>query len=362
MKNIFDKLNEIMEPYFKKKEYLENLNIDINTLKLRLEKLIANRNREIENYIKESISSNPRFYSGYGSMIRKDLQQAYKEKENELKKNLAFLEHLNLAEKEKLNELIIDLQKQLISEQDVIKNKLNDEQIHYNSIMTKLSDFQYEYNEQSQVINGNDWRNLYQTSIEINDNINTLQQALEKSKEYLGMFESTEIKEEVVETEIISDDKIDLLNTVYNEIIKEIEKLKSNEQCLSLPCGEEVIPNDINKAIEILYSKDKGKTYIVKENLNQQGISKDIIDAINQQLKKYSTQLLFKDSKISQADLFRVFGKEESKRIIEETKANVSTNEDGYILKTDILEILNKVFEAKEETLSTQYEMSVKQK
>ena len=84
-------IEEIMKPYFDKKEEIEN-KLKVNNqyleekriIELRLERLRDNKEQEIEEYVKNAVSDRPDFYAGYGAMIRKDLEQSYVAREQEL--------------------------------------------------------------------------------------------------------------------------------------------------------------------------------------------------------------------------------------------------------------------------------------
>ena len=78
-------LEEIMKPYYDKKDNIEKQYIERKSfLNLRLENLRNNKAREIEEYVQNAVAERPNFYAGYGAMIRKDLEQAYAKKEQEL--------------------------------------------------------------------------------------------------------------------------------------------------------------------------------------------------------------------------------------------------------------------------------------
>jgi len=259
MENNLERLEQIMKPYFDKQNEIEALSTENENeanrikeeiaslkakrkeerikLELRLERLRANKDREIEEYV----SSQPSFYAGYAATVRKDLEQAYKAQEDELiaeiksfdattEKQISNLENSinsqpnrnyfvdmtdakdllnNLsADNQKLKEInsrpnykrvylreMIDvknsLRKPLIAEQKEISYALQKEKINFDSIMLELSNFKYQYNDQHQVTNGLEWKELYEKSNQISSKINELRNSLKVVEEYLNLTELT---------------------------------------------------------------------------------------------------------------------------------------------------------------------------
>lgn len=202
MKNNIEILENIMKPYFEKQEELkknkENENANLNVLKLRLEKLMDNKEREIQEYIDEAMNSRSNFYSGYGAMIRKDLELAYKEREDSLRAEIEKLEHSSNFDRVDIKEIINikdSLRPKLYQERKRLDFELRQQQINFDSIMLELSNFKYEYNDQHQVINGDSWRKLYEESNDIADKIRDIRNAINQVDEYLKLTELT--KEEI---------------------------------------------------------------------------------------------------------------------------------------------------------------------
>ena len=72
MENNIEVIENIMKPYLEKKEQIEKSktqsNVEINALKLRLERLLDNKEREIEEYISEAVNSSSNSF-GVSSVI-----------------------------------------------------------------------------------------------------------------------------------------------------------------------------------------------------------------------------------------------------------------------------------------------------
>ncbi len=320
MENNLEILENIMKPYFDKKKEIDNVPValenekneqankiremkakrigkrkeleeELENLKLRRESAINDfkekMSREIEEYIGNAQNSNSNFFASYGSMLRKDLEREYSFKLKELEDNFKDQEEALVAEfaklKVDLRELVEvkgSLRKQLISEQKRLNFELKQQQINFDSAMLKLDAFKYEYNAQQQVINGADWRAIYEESNKIADKIDEIRKALKKVEEYLNLTELTkeetaavmrsmtpwekeeydrrrgndnsnvysENKKEIpiepnedlvdIEDPVLSnyeekdentvvDDMENLLKTIYNDIVKEAMKLNS---------------------------------------------------------------------------------------------------------------------------------------
>ena len=514
MENNLEVLQNIMKPYFDKQTEIENkpvelqndkvaqtdkikemkqerinkrkeLEIELENLRIREKFAIKNFNekkeREIEEYISQSMDSNSSFFATYGSMLRKDLEQEYDKKLQELQKGfkdqedylvsqIKELKSVSDEEKEEkqtlealdnktdfrrvdLRELVDikeNIRKQLLMEQKRLNNELNrlqveqriyksslpmeleKHQLKFNEIMYKLSNFKYEYNDQHQVINGNEWRKLYEESNLISDEIYDLKQkiakdltdsdeileikeSLSKLDEYLDMTNLTDeeikvimmsmtpwekveydrrkkvtnndllpdideisnnidknfknlfenrqdVKEDIVEIndpvnsaynesteDLVVENELDLLQTIYNDIVKEAMELKSvrindskgnlkeneyyistkkgdqeyrvrgtvdldfgeefDQEPLKLPCGEYVDSSDIKKALSNYYKKNKAKTYVVKQAEKSYEITRRTILKFKNKLKKCSSVFLEK-----QNDEFIVFGQESNSK------------------------------------------------
>lgn len=352
MINNLEILEKIMEPYFAKKDQIDNVisnikndkleskmrlseekenrhekikSLEIELENLRVKKTFAikefeeKKEKEIEEYISKAIDSNSRFFTSYGSMLRKDLEQEYEKQleriQNEFKMNeenillqikelksrtpeekveIENLEQLSKPYKyrnvdlREMVELKNSLRKQLFAERKRLNEEFSKfkEEIDYRNnlkveilnnqkklseVNEKLSNFKYEYNEQNQLINGSDWRILYEESRKISDRLQEMgeilskeseaekiSQSLIKVEEYIKMTELTQEETSAVmmsmthwekeeydrrkgnidvsepilnkKTEIISNEhfetKAGLLKTMFEDIIKEVKNLR----------------------------------------------------------------------------------------------------------------------------------------
>lgn len=291
-----NEIEQIMKPYFDIKEYMKNdpksienesSNIDQNLSKLREERLLVKKTlearldelranaiadkkalelrlnnlkerkeREIEEFINGSKDA---FYAGHVATIRKDLESAYKQKEEELEKQIADLEKVNadrqkdlegqirnlsrrseeeldsMKQKEvvssktdfrsrayirKTVDIKEDIRKKLIAKQKEIEFAISKEKLNFDSIMLELSQFKYIYDENHTPINASEWKALYQKSSDSSDKMNNLKANLNKLKQYLSETELTEEEIKVVMTAIAPQEK---------EILQELEQQEKNE-------------------------------------------------------------------------------------------------------------------------------------
>lgn len=317
-----NKLRDMKNERIDKRKELE---AELENLKLRRETAINDfkekAEREIEEYISRVRAYNPNISPSYISFIRKDLQRGYvedgqtrmgydqrlkeieenfKEKEDALVAQIAKLKHVSEEEKtskqdldylnkkssfervdlRELAEIKGNLRKTLFAEQRRLNLELKQQQNNFDSAMLRLESFKYEYNDQQQVINGADWRAIYEESNAISDKINELRKALKKVEEYIKLTDLTkkeaeifmmsmtpwekaeydrrknvttidypvseifekpvEKNEDIVEIDdpvvskyeekdenIVVDDMKNLLKTLYNEIVKEVMELNS---------------------------------------------------------------------------------------------------------------------------------------
>lgn len=286
-------IEEIMKPYFDKKEEFskrhevfgnsqneiinryeeenkkyreenESYEREIAAINVRLENYRKNRNAEIEEYVKNAVSDRPEFYAGYGAMIRKDLEQEYLNREKTLEQERNKFNdkindnYLKIAENNKLIEKAVqtknngetnkfynvdvrelidikhDLRKSLISAKKELEIKIKESQLHFDSVMLKLSTFKYEYDENHNVLNGNQYRELFELSNSLIEEKYNLQKDLKQVDEYLAL---TELTEEEVKTVMMS--MTDLEKEEYNrrknitEIIEENISPIENEEVVS---------------------------------------------------------------------------------------------------------------------------------
>lgn len=313
-------IEEIMKPYFDKKEEFskrhevfensqneiinryeeenkkyreenESYEREIAAINVRLENYRKNRNAEIEEYVKNAVSDRPEFYAGYGAMIRKDLEQEYINREKALE-----LEIINLSDKINNNYLKIarnnqkireseeakkvgeinkfynvdirelvdikhDLRKSLISAKKELEAKIQEASLRFDAVMNKLSTFKYQYDENHNVLNGNEYRELFELSNSLIEVKYNLQKDLKQVDEYL---ELTELTEEEVKTVMMS--MTDLEKEEYNRrknLVEIVEQVTSSigDKVEVVSAGsdeftEEVIDTPTNNRFEEKINKD----------------------------------------------------------------------------------------------------------
>lgn len=335
MERDFEKLEQIMKPYFDKKYEIErelgsakreqdNLNNKISKirdnreqekrqLELRLEKLIDNKNKEISEYIEQIYLSNPNVSPIYVSMVKKDLEQAYKNQEDSLNSKIAELgneteEEINSLEainkldntpnydrvyEKELQNISEDLRKQLLSYQKEISEKLSQEKINFDNIMLQLSKFKYEYNEQHQVINGNVWRELYDKSNTTLENINSLKKVLNATEDYLSLTDSKNYK--YISLAPWEQSEYDRRNSKKEEEIIKVDEQplmleESNKELTKTDDSLELSLDDLKKEAEVAVNKvlDNDKEKIedpvisTSVHINDQVISDDYSELVKQ--------------------------------------------------------------------------------
>lgn len=214
---------------------LENqIIINRKGLKTKLEYLREGKQKEISDYLIQAGLSNSAATKTYISMIRNDLENSYSERERSLildieNKNKEIQNEINSLKNDKqtvkrLNEEIknlknisddevnivenmmsldkspdyirvyekelldtkIGLRKQILEFEKEVKSDLQKEKVNFDSVMLELSQFKYKYDENHRVINGNEWRELYEKSNVILDRKNNIEKVLNVIKDYMG--------------------------------------------------------------------------------------------------------------------------------------------------------------------------------
>lgn len=272
MGNSLEVIENIMKPYFDKKkaieeapialenektEYASNisnlknerisrrkeLEVELENLRVRnkitIEDYKEKMNREIEEYVSNAMNTNSNFFTNYGVILRKDLEQQYNERLKELEENLKekeqslideikslkmvsaeekneqqeldFLNKKSSYRRVDLRELVEikdNLRKQLIAEQKILLSKkaeydkkvneynqnleeLKQYQLDFNKIMEKISNFKYQYDDQGLVINNDDFKKLCDESVLISEKIKVLTNKLTETSKF---FEVNDIE------------------------------------------------------------------------------------------------------------------------------------------------------------------------
>jgi len=273
-------IEEIMKPYFDKKEEItrrpqefqnsqneiinryeeenkkyreenQRYESELTAINVRLNNLRNNKDKEIEEFVQNAVSDRPDFYVGYGAMIRKDLEQEYLKREKELQNELEMKSrqlsqkisdnYLQISVNNKLigeqqnykfynvdvRELVDvkhDLRKSLISAKKELETKLQEIELRFDAVMYKLSTFKYEYDENHNVLNGKEYRELFELSNSLIEVKYNLQRDLKQVAEYLNL---TELTEEEVKTVMMS--------------MSELEKEEYNKRKNLVQKNEEVV-------------------------------------------------------------------------------------------------------------------------
>lgn len=330
MDSVLNELNEIINIYLNKKENLGKISSDIRNIQSELEQININKNNKIEEYRK----NNPTTYLEYGAMIRKDLNLEYNQQYQTLTKELDELKKTYNSETLSLKILSINLKNQLVDEKNSLSLKLKEKEIKKEEIENKISNFKYEYNSQSQIINGDEFRNLYISNVTISKEINEIKDTLKQIEEYL------DFSHPISKIEITNKEKS---NEVYYDLIEAIEKIEivklSNN--INNHSNELFKIKDVINSINSLYAKEKNNTFVVGESNEQ--IDKEKIIKLNELLKKYIIYILLTKNKITYTDLLKCYTKEE----IEQIKlqfSSINNLGEEYISKKEVIDILNKIF------------------
>jgi len=269
--------------------------------------------------------------------------------------------------------------------------ELKNQEKKFDLLTSELDSFKYEYNDEQQVINGEAWRKLYDESISasrkikqlktildnIEENINLLELTEEEKQEILNSLEKTAEEIDNLDNEILmieqnkADNKnsVAIYNIILTDIIKMIESSKSvnltknsdnyklelmdnssNEEYFKLPCEEQCNFNEILDSIDKLCSHFNGSTYVVNEAGKKYEFSKQELNKFKIMLKKYITLKLIKDKKITQADLFRVFGKQRAEEILKEMNVlnDINVSQGDYIEKNELIASLQSFIKERE--------------
>jgi len=228
-------IEEIMKPYFDKKEEFEKRYIEErNFIKIRLERLRDKKEQEIAEYLQNEVLSKSNFV-GYEA-VRKDLEQAYLKKEKELELELQNYNKSYKDDAAKLNQIKYDLRKQLISAKKEIELELEENQINLNITMLKLSKFKHLYNNDNIAINGEELKKIFEERDYIIEKSNLLRKNLEKIAEYLNI------------------EDLPLKETEENVVVENVEDLEQETEELDqdLPEEENKGEDDLEQTGEII--------------------------------------------------------------------------------------------------------------
>ena len=462
-------LEEIMKPYYDKKDNIEKQYIERKSfLTLRLENLRNNKEREIEEYVQNAVAERPNFYAGYGAMIRKDLEQAYAKKEQELEQEIKDNSKYYRLDVRELVSIKEDLRKKLISARKEIELQIAEVGVQLDSLKLKYARFEPVYDENYNMLNGDERAKIFNENHRLIEVKYNLEKQLEAIKENLSITEITkeeasilmmsltpweqeelnrrrtsrevqnvevpsiEIPKEIendvtapveedkneeiteeepvvelpvepeivpeeedkneeiteeepvvelpVEPEIVpEEEKIEenvvlvdsfkeLLDTVFEDVLKSTKKLRTvklegtnpvqlstrtnedpeynyvgdlEDETVNLPNGAYLNKRDIFKALDNYRKENKGRTFKVKGYNKTFEINRKTIRLVKKQLRECSAIKLVSEKKLGHFDIKRVYGKEQADKYVElgkvETKMAsgeyINLNEFNYNLK-----------------------------
>ena len=365
-------VNQIMQPFFDKKNQIDNyvkFKQVKETLELKLRDIRKNKYYNIQETLKKDFSNRDN-YLGYES-IRKDMEKEYLGEEQVLEQQIKKIEtemeniEYNIDDKKQMPEIKEETRKQLRTLQRELKPKLDEIKTNFQTLMLRLSNFKYVYDENHVVQNGEEYKRLFEqvrglinekkdiekqlnqideylplTELSSEDleiimiRVKDLQTQQKSNSEYPDIFEEYE-KEEIIEDvdpvninkeerELIIDSVANLLNEVYNDIVGYATKLRQevvdnlstdDKKIIKLPSGTYINESDLNKAVEEYYKKNKGRTFKINGIQKEITITRDSIKKLQEELKKCSAVKLVRDKKIGSYDLTRVYGREKVEEI-----------------------------------------------
>ena len=186
------KLEDMMRRYFEKQEEIQNkYTVQKNFLKMRLERLRDNKEREIAEYVDNSLSSNKNFYVGYGAMVRNDLEKEYARKEEEIQNELNAVDKYYRVDVRELVSIKEDIRKELFAKKRELVLKLREVQIDSDLVILNIAKFEPKYDENYSIINGDERKKLFDRSHELVEVKYNLEKELKQLEEYLNLTEIT---------------------------------------------------------------------------------------------------------------------------------------------------------------------------
>ena len=185
-------LEAIMKPYYDKKDNIEKQYIERKSfLTLRLENLRNNKEREIEEYVQNAVAERPDFYAGYGAMIRKDLEQAYAKKEQELEQEIKDNSKYYRLDVRELVSIKEDLRKKLISAKRELELQISEVDLQLKQFELKYARFEPVYDENYNMINGEERAKIFNENNRLIEVKYSLERQLQALKQNLNITEIT---------------------------------------------------------------------------------------------------------------------------------------------------------------------------
>lgn len=301
MKKVLNSLKEIMKPYIEHLNEMQDIKQSFSNEESDIEQKLENLQTQMETEMSLCLNTNSKssFYQKYGLMITKDLEGYYKDKEEKLKNELYEIKSKYIF---KLIEAKVDLKKILLSKKKEFEFELQKELINFDNIMLELFEFPYEYNDQQQVINGDEWRELFAKSNDISERINLANDCLDFINKQLSLTEITPEEKEFLEnyrgkkesSNQISPELIEEMNVIeeqdekenleinfkgdinaeiknednnYNFVLTPIQRYNQLMQTplFMLPNGDSITLEDYKGILGKYYSKEKNRRFSVVE-------------------------------------------------------------------------------------------------
>lgn len=241
-------LEEIMKPYYDKKENIEKQYIERKSfLTLRLENLRNNKAREIEEYVQNAVAERPNFYAGYGTMIRKDLEQAYAKKEQELEQEIKNNDKYYRLDVRELVSIKEDLRKQLISARKEIELQISEVKLQMDTIGLQLTRFEPVYDENYNMTNWQDRTKLFNENHRLIEVKYNLEKQLEVINKNLDI------------TEITKEEASILMMSLTPWELEELNRRKAAREVQNVEVPSIEIPEEIENDVTTPVEEDKNE-------------------------------------------------------------------------------------------------------
>lgn len=266
-------LEEIMKPYYDKKEEIEKQYIERKSfLALRLENLRNNKEREIEEYVQNAVAERPNFYAGYGAMIRKDLEQAYAKKEQELEQEISTNDKYYRLDVRELVSIKEDLRKELISARKQIELQIQEVKLQMDTIGLQITRFELVYDENNNKTNLEERTNLFNENHRLIEVKYNLERQLEEINKNLNITEPTKEETSILmmsltpweqeelnrrratrEVENVEKPKVEIPEEVTaeeneekdnNEVVSDEAPVVTEESITEIPEEPEIVPEE----------------------------------------------------------------------------------------------------------------------
>ena len=293
-----EKLEQIMKPYLDKKEEIEKIlnkpeeqrkaiknivdrrNNERKVLEMRLEHLRDNKEREINEYLQEYAMTSAS--SNYLQIIKADLEKAYREKEEEILKDLSEFdastqeEILNVEEsfktngksldeyQKELNEISDSMLKQLYQEEQKLQEKLDiqkDKEFH---LQRQRRYFKYEYNEQNQLVNAYKYKELQDEIDSVEVKIRDIEAKLKMISEYRN-----DIKNHTYNNWAVSVSQSQNISDSVKEEEIEMVSLPVDETVTTIDAEENILTNVEEENTVVTVEKENISTNVEEENLDE---------------------------------------------------------------------------------------------